>query len=210
MHNVMVSEAAGGLAGQYVTRVPGPFTTPEEAWRRAGEFVADDDALAAQIEMLGTFVVPPAGGSPSRDFQTLHFDFGVPLVPVAPADVARLTALHVPASVSSVQAFTRFVPLGRLLGGHPWPGLDELMRRFVAYGDSHGAWLPGAGYVEGSLARIIEAALGQTPVLPSVSVEPDFLCDTEFSAMVDETQFFAQRGLPSMPWSPRFVCSRES
>ena len=154
---------------------------------------------------------PPAGGLPSRDFQTLHVDFGVPLVPVAPADVARWTTLHVPASVSSVQAFTRFVPLGRLLPGHAWPGVDELLRRFATYGDSHGAWLPGAGYVEGSLARIIEAALGQTPVLPSVSAEPDFLCGTEFSALVDETQFFAQRDLfLDAVWSSRFVCSREN
>ena len=194
MQNVMVDDAPGELASRYITRVPDRFTTPEDAWRCAGEFVSDDDAIAASIEMIGTFVVPPPGGPPSRDFQTLHFDFGVPLVPVAPADVGRLTALHVPASASA-QAFTRFVPLRRLLSGHAGPGLDELVRRFAAYGNSHGAWLPGTGYAEGSLARIIEAALGQTPILPSVSAEPDFLCGTEFSAMADETLFFAQRGL---------------
>lgn len=69
------------------------------------------------------------------------------------------------------------------------------MRRFVAYGDSHGAWQPGTGYTEGSLARVIEAALDQPPVLPSVSANPGFLCGNEFSTITDETRFFAQRGL---------------
>jgi hypothetical protein len=44
------------------------------------------------------------------------------------------------------------------------------------YGDSHGAWDNSAGYVEGSLARIVEAALGWTPALPSVKEDPEFLC----------------------------------
>ncbi|MEJ7744466.1 MAG: hypothetical protein WKF73_19165 [Nocardioidaceae bacterium] len=54
---------------------------------------------------------------------------------------------------------------------------------------------PAPGYAEGSLARIIEAALGQTPVLPGVRTNPDFLCGTEFSTMADEMLSFAQRGL---------------
>ncbi|MGI8417013.1 MAG: hypothetical protein ACR2P2_12580 [Nakamurella sp.] len=179
----------------YITRVPGRFATPEDAWRCTDEYVAAADVVAAPIEMIGTFVVPPPAGPASRDFQTLHFDFGVPLVPFTAADVARLTALHVPASASSAQALTRFVPLRPLLSGHTWPGLEELVRRFVAYGASHGAWQPGTGYAEGSLARVIEAALGQPPALPSVSANPDFLCGTEFSTIDDETLFFAQRGL---------------
>jgi hypothetical protein len=49
--------------------------------------------------------------------------------------------------------------------------------------------------VEGSLARIIEAALGRTPSLPSVRTHPEFLCGTEFSSLEDEAEFFAHRGL---------------
>jgi hypothetical protein len=194
MQKVMVDGGLKELAG-HITRVPGHFATTEDAYQGAAEYVVDDGEVAAPIEMIGTFVVPPPDGPPSRDFQTLHFDFGVPLVPVVPAEVARLTALHVPASASSAQASTRFVGLRPLVSGHAWPGLDELVRRFVAYGHSHGAWQPDLGYAEGSLARIIEAALDQPPVLPSVCADPDFLCGTEFSTIDDETLFFAERAL---------------
>jgi hypothetical protein len=33
------------------------------------------------LSIIGDFVVPPADGGQSRDFQTLHFDFGLPLDP---------------------------------------------------------------------------------------------------------------------------------
>ncbi len=145
--------------------------------------------------VLGDFVIPPRDGPPSRDFQTLHFDFGLPLVPVLPADVARFTALHVSADVAPSDAVTRLVPLHGLLAGRPWPDRDELVRRFAAYGNSHGAWDDDTGYVEGSLARIVEAALAQTPVLPSVKSHPGFLCGEEFATLADEAAFFAQRDM---------------
>jgi hypothetical protein len=176
--------------------VHGTFAAPEKAWQCATELVPANEA-GAPIEVIGDFVVPPPEGAPSRDFQTLHFDFGVPIVPPAPADVARYTALHVPrAAAWSAEAFTRLVPLRTLLGSRRWPDHDELVRRLAAYGDSHGAWTLGAGYAEGSFARIIEAALGQELVLPSVRSDPGFLCGTEFLTLADETRFFAQRGLP--------------
>jgi hypothetical protein len=75
------------------------------------------------------------------------------------------------------------------------PDREELVRRFAAYGRSHGAWNDDVGYREGSLARIIEAALGQTPVLPSVKSTAGFLCGTEFATLADELEFFAARGL---------------
>ena len=195
MLNVLVNDDRAELASQGFTRVTGHFATPKDAWQCTSEFIGTDDVIDAPIEVIGNFVIPPLDGTPSRDFQTLHFDFGVPLAPVATADVARWTALHVPAWASSAHAFTRFVPLRPLLGGHPWPDHDELVRRFVAYGHNHGTWQASTGYAEGSLARIIEAALGQTPVLPNVRVDPNFLCGTEFSTMADEMLFFAQRGL---------------
>ncbi len=48
--------------------------------------------------MIGDFVVPPLDGGETRDFQTLHFDFGLPLDPKVDQDVARYTALYVPRS----------------------------------------------------------------------------------------------------------------
>ena len=156
------------------------------------------DALGADeaaLEVIGDFVLPPADGPPSRDFQTLHFDFGVPLVPAQPADVARFTALHVPADVQASGAATRLVPLRPLLATAQWPSTDELVGRFTAYGHSHGARDDEAGYVEGSLARIVEAAIGGPPVLPNVKKCHDFLCGTEFVSIQAETKFFALRGL---------------
>ncbi|MGI8678393.1 MAG: hypothetical protein ACR2LX_06870 [Jatrophihabitans sp.] len=86
--------------------------------------------------------------------------------------------------------------LRTLLRHRPWPDRDELVRRFAVYGDTHGTCDAGVGYAEGSLARIIEAALGEPPELPSVRARPEFLCGTEFAALDDETRFFARRGLP--------------
>ena len=87
------------------------------------------------------------------------------------------------------------MPLRSLLADSPWPDHDEPVRRFAVYGDSHGAWDNSAGYAEGSLARIVEAALGQTPALPSVKEDPEFLCGTEFASHAEEAAFFTQRGL---------------
>jgi hypothetical protein len=149
-----------------------------------------------QLEIIGDFLIPPTDGSPSRDFQTLHFDFGVPLIPAAKSDVARYTALHVALDSPPSEARTRLVPLDRLLGQRAWPRHDELLRRFAAYGESHGAW-PGAdGYVEGSLARIVEAAASHAPVLASVKDDPGFLCGNEFATLAAELDFFTAHELP--------------
>jgi hypothetical protein len=185
----------GELANRGFVRLTGPFGAPTDAWRLAETVIASTQTEVADLEVIGNFVVPPFDGPPSRDFQTLHFDFGVPLVPVQPSDVALFTALHIPSDASSVGALTRLLPLRTLLRGIAWPGREELLRRFAAYGDSHGAWDRSRGYVEGSLARIIEAALGQPPALPSVPNDPDFLCGTEFASLVDEARFFAQRAI---------------
>lgn len=174
-------------------RIAGPHRRPDDAWRTAREIV--DAAAEVPLEVIGDYVVPPAVGSPSRDFQTLHLDFGLPLVPVAPADVARFTALHIAEGAPPTAAVTRLVPLRSLLAACSLPNGEELVRRFADYGATHGAWDDDAGYVEGSLARIVEAALGRTPVLPSVKSHAGFLCGTEFVKLADELEFFAQRGL---------------
>ncbi|MFZ0042555.1 MAG: hypothetical protein WAK93_14685, partial [Solirubrobacteraceae bacterium] len=32
-----------------------------------------------ELTVIGEFVLPPIDGGPTRNFQTLHFDFGLPL-----------------------------------------------------------------------------------------------------------------------------------
>lgn len=174
-------------------QVSEPFVTREDAWDAAREIV--DQASAESLAVIGDFVIPPPHGPPSRDFQTLHIDFGLPLVPVAPTDVARFTALYLTPDAPSGEAVTRLVPIDALVAGRVWADRDELVRRFTSYGHSHGAWDDAAGYLEGSLARIIEAVLDQKPVLPSVKTDPEFLCGMEFTSLIAETEFFAERDL---------------
>lgn len=174
--------------------IGGPFASIAGAWDAAESLINAATASDTALEVLGEFVIPPVSGPPSRDFQTLHHDFGLPLAPAAPADTARFTALHVTAAAPASNALTRLVPLRPLLAGYAWPDRDELVRRFKHYGDTHGAWENTAGYIEGSLARIVEAALSQPPVLPSVK-DPGFLCGNEFVDIEAEVEFFTCRGL---------------
>ena len=179
-------------------------------WLAGGDFPSCDEAFEAAravvgrrcgadgvepLAVIGDFVIPPADGVPSRDFQTLHFDFGLPLVPAVAQDVARYTALHIARSAADASATTRLVPLAALLRGREWPERAELLARFVAYGQTHGAWDDSQGYTEGSLARVIEAAAAASPVLPSVKANPDFLCGTEFDSLSAELAFFLRHGL---------------
>jgi hypothetical protein len=189
------AQACSTLAVSGVVRIPGPFARAEQAWGEARAVIDGATAGDNPLAVIGDFLVPPADGPPSRDFQTLHFDFGLPLLPVVPADVALFTALYMPADMPTSDAVTRLVPLGPLLARRPWPQVDELVSRFAAYGHSHGAWDDAAGYAEGSLARIVEAALGEPAVLPSVKTHPAFLCGNEFASLGDELEFFAERGL---------------
>ena len=164
----------------------------EEAFDVAGEVV--EGMAGGRLEVVGDYVVPPAEGSPTRSFQTLHVDFGLPLAPVRAVDVATYTALHVPLDAATEGAVTRLVPLDGLLAQRRWPGRDDLLRRIEAYGRSHGAWDDAEGYVEGSLARLVEAAAGAAG-LPSVKAEPDFLCGLEFSDAEGESRHLLALGL---------------
>jgi len=142
--------------------------------------------------MIGSFVLAPLGGADTRDFQTLHFDFGLPISPKIAQEVARYTALHVPAYAEDVQAVTRLVPLAALLSQRQWPTPGELVERLTSYGRTHGAWDDDQGYVEGILARIIDGATSlHSPVLASVKTEPGFLCGLEFDSLLAEIAFFA-------------------
>ena len=149
---------------------------------------------AAELAVVGDFVLPPIDGPESRDFQTLHFDFGVPLDPKVEHDVGRYTALYIPRRAEPVSAVTRLVPLGTLLGQRAWPSGPELLDRLVAYGQTHGAWDDDHGYIEGSLARVVEAAAGVV-ALPSVKAQDGFLCGMEFDSLGSEVQFFERHSL---------------
>lgn len=189
------------LASQGFVLLPGPFVTAESAldaaWgacRRAARSSASARDWPA-LELVGEFVVPPRGERASRDFQALHFDFGLPLDPRQPQDAALYTALHIAADRGPVDAQTRLIRLGDLLRRRRWASREELVRRFRRYGASHGAWDPQIGYTEGILARLVEAAAEAEPVLPSVSATAGFLCGTEFASLEDEQRFFEGHGL---------------
>jgi hypothetical protein len=144
--------------------------------------------------VIGSFVVPSLDAQATRDFQCLHFDFGLPLDAKVEHDVARYTALYVPSAVEEVFALTRIVPLSALLAQRPWPSRTELIARLVAYGKTHGAWDDAEGYFEGILARVVEAAASSS-LLPSVNAQPDFLCGTEFDSLRAELRFFEDHSL---------------
>jgi hypothetical protein len=163
-----------------------------EAFGVARELI--DAAGDRPLSVVGDFVLPPSDGPPSRDFQTLHFDFGVPLEPKVPRDVGCFTALHIPSDAGTVSAVTRIVPLAALLSQRAWPLASELLERVVEYGRTHGAWDDANGYDEGSLARVVEAAAGSAH-LPSVKTEPGFLCGMEFDSLRAEHRFFERHGL---------------
>lgn len=173
------------------------FPTLEEALDAARALI--DSCCAADglehLAAIGDFVLPPIDGQPTRGFQTLHFDFGLPLDPKLEQDVARYTALYIPSDVGSVSAVTRLVPLARLLSQRAWPPFAELLGGLIAYGRTHGAWDDARGYVEGSLARVVEGAAASSPRLPSVKADPGFLCGTEFDSLRSEVAFFEQHGL---------------
>jgi len=151
--------------------------------------------LVAEEEVLGDFVIPPADGSPTRDFQTLHFDFGLPVAPKVERDVALCTALYVSREACEVVASTRLVGLAELFGQRDWPERRELIARLARYGRTHGSW-DEDGYTEGSLARVVEAAAGSAPALPAVRSEPGFLCGMEFDSLGSELAFFDRHALP--------------
>lgn len=170
--------------------------TPPEAFARSQELIEGCVASHGDhaLSVLGDFILPPRDGQATRDFQTLHFDFGVPVRPVREQDVARYTALFIAPSAVGVTAVTRLIPLDALLSQRRWPDPATLLDNLSAYGESHGAWDDADGYCEGSLGRIVEAAAG-TARLPSVKSTSGFLCGMEFDTLAAEVAFFACLGL---------------
>lgn len=172
------------------------FATCADAFEKADELIDDCSARGelAALNVIGEFILPPLDGEATRDFQTLHFDFGMPVYPQCDQDVARYTALAIQRSAVEVTAVTRLVPLAPLLGQRRWPDRMTLLGNLVAYGESHGARGDEGGYSEGSLARLVEAAIGGRR-LPSVKSTPEFLCGMEFDRLAAEVTFLKDLGL---------------
>ncbi|MGI8559089.1 MAG: hypothetical protein ACR2ND_12430 [Solirubrobacteraceae bacterium] len=172
------------------------LATPAAAFAKSQELIEECTASNGHhaLSVIGDFILPPLDGEATRDFQTLHFDFGVPFRPLREQDVARYTALFIPRSVVSGMAVTRLVPLDALLDQRRWSNQATLLENLIAYGESHGAWDDADGYCEGSLARVLEGAAG-APRLPSVKSTPGFLCGMEFDNLGAELNFFKCLGL---------------
>ena len=94
MHLSSISDGQTAFGDHGFVVEPGPFARLQDAWSAARVLVDRAAARRAPLAVVGDFVIPPLDGPPSRDFQTLHLDFGLPLAPVASADVACFTALH--------------------------------------------------------------------------------------------------------------------
>ena len=125
-----------GLGESGLAVLEGPYSTVEEAFDAASSLIAamPADHGMPPIEISGEFQVPPLDGPPSGDFQTLHFDFGLPIDPVGPGHIARYTALHLPVECPAGGAVTRFIGLDALLGQRPWPDREKLLAGLIAYG----------------------------------------------------------------------------
>jgi hypothetical protein len=194
--NDVVTTVCSALGQDGFVWIRSGFATPSAAFERAQEIIEQysasngHDALSA----IGEFVLPPPDGEATRDFQTLHFDFGLPLHPQRDQDVGLYTALFISRSIGGVTAVTRLVSLKALLGQRGWPERPTLLGNLISYGESHGAWDDADGYSEGSLARVVEAAAG-SPRLPSVKSTPGFLCGMEFDTLTAELSFFDRLGL---------------
>lgn len=191
-----VDRLAAGLVGQGFVVCPGSFADPTEARSVAESVVAlaaeRHPPAAGQLVSLGSYRIPPAG-APSRGFQVLHVDFGIPINPGPPVDVAVYTALYVSPEMEQTSAVTRLIALRPLLAQRDWH-VATLRSRLERYGASNGALTSEGSYLEGVLARLVEAASDEPPVLPPVSQE-GFLCGHEFDSEDEEADFFRRHGL---------------
>jgi hypothetical protein len=173
-----------------------PCDSKELAWsfaRAVFHETASEDAIGAgmpPLDVVGYFNVPPPDAL-HRDFQALHMDFGLPVVPAGPTDVARFTALYVEPGCAPTSALTRIVPLRQLLSQRAWIEPERLLERLRRYGQTNTG--DGGAYIEGIFARLVEAA-DDSPMLPR-SGEEGFLCGMEFESVAQERQHFAERGL---------------
>jgi hypothetical protein len=178
------SAAAAELLDVGVVHLRAPHDSKELAWscaRAVFDEAARADAIGAgmpPLDVVGYFNVPPPDAL-RRDFQALHMDFGLPVVPDGPSDVARFTALYVDQDHAPTTALTRIVPLRQLLSQRAWIEPELLRERLRRYGQRNAG--DGGAYIEGIFARLVEAA-DDSPTLPR-SGDAGFLCGMEFASM---------------------------
>ncbi len=196
-HTSVIETGVDHVLDSGFAHLAGPIGSPSEARALATRIASGAELrspLAAGMPALvrvGEFVIPPEGAQ-AREFQVLHIDFGLPIDPHGPQDVARYTALHIPLDRAATSARTRIVRLAALLGQRRWPANDALIDRLVDYGSSRAARQGCADYVEGILARLVEAADEAEASLPRAS---ERLCGQELGSIADERRHFAARGL---------------
>jgi hypothetical protein len=187
-----LAAVAAVLVDRGVARVPGLWPDRAAAWQAALRIAEHARSLdwpwadLPGLEVVGEFTVPPPG-TVQRDFQALHFDFGLPRLAGPPVALARFTALYLDRQRAGSGAATRIVPLRDLLSQRSWPAPAVLAERLRS-GD-----VTDGDLVEGIFARIIEAA-DQSWDLPDRHAD-DFLCGLEFSALDCEHRYFAGHGL---------------
>ena len=200
--------ASAALLGSGFVWIRSALPSAAAAFAKAEELVEECAALDGHDELtvIGNFILPPPDGEPTRDFQTLHFDFGIPLRPLRDQDVARYTALLIPRSAVGVTAMTRLVPLRALLGRRPWPDQATLLNNIVAYGNWHGAWDDADGYrrvASDALSRRRPARrASRASSTPPVSVRDGV------RHLAAELSSSRPLGWTSMPSSSRSRCSR--
>jgi hypothetical protein len=91
-----MDEGAVVLSDRGFWLADGNFSTRGEAFEAASAVVrrrCRADGVDV-LPVIGDFVIPPADGPASRDFQTLHFDFGLPLVPIIAGCRSLYRAVH--------------------------------------------------------------------------------------------------------------------
>jgi hypothetical protein len=138
-----------------------------------------------ELSPVGEFIGPPVGAL-RRDYQALHIDFGLPIIPEHPVDVARFTILRIDFNEPKSRAMTRIVGLGPLLGQRTWPAREVIAERLRRSTDPERP-------VEGILGRIVETVDEGSSLLPLTA--PGFLCGMEFSSHEEERSYFRSHGM---------------
>jgi len=101
-----VEDDRATLRSSGFVRIDEGFSTAAEVFELARSMIEvgySEDGLGP-LSIIGDFVLPPVEGPKTRDFQTLHFDFGLPLDPKVDQDVSRYTALYIRTAGSAVAA----------------------------------------------------------------------------------------------------------
>lgn len=76
--DVTVRGTSAALNSDGFVRIDGPFQTSDAAFDAASALIEECrlERGLPPMSVIGDFVIPPLEGAATRDFQTLHFDFG--------------------------------------------------------------------------------------------------------------------------------------